>query len=161
MSESSSNVSAARCWLCTGAVLAGLGVILGAFAAHGLDTKLVELYKDSEPKVIAGQEVAASYKYLLDFKTGSEYQITHALGLLAVGLLSLRGKRRGLQIAGWSFLLGILLFSGSLYLLVLTQNTRLGMIAPLGGIALIVGWFALACSACKLSSSSSSNESPS
>jgi uncharacterized membrane protein YgdD (TMEM256/DUF423 family) len=138
--------AAARCWLSTGAALAALGVILGAFAAHGLDTHLVELYRDQPPKTIAGQEFAASYKSLQDFKTAAEYQLTHALGMIAVGLLSLRGPQRGLQVAGWAFLFGILLFSGSLYLLVLTQNTKLGMITPIGGTAMIVGWFALASS---------------
>src|SRR5580704_10233300 len=114
-------------WFPAGAVLAGLSVAAGAFAAHGLDKTFAEKYRDAPPKIVAGREVPASWKYLQDFKTGAEYQMYHALGLLAVGLAARAKSSRLLDVAGWSFLLGILLFSGSLYLLALTGQTRWGM----------------------------------
>ena len=74
-----------------------------------------------------------------------------ALALLAVGLLSLHGRSgTALTVAGWSFLLGSLLFSGSLYLLAVTGLKWLGAIAPIGGIAMLAGWVALAISAATL-----------
>ena len=133
-----------KSWLTIGAVLAGLAVVLGAFAAHGLDTYFAEKYATASPKTVAGFPVPASWKYLHDFKTGVEYQMYHALGLVAVGVLSLSQPRRALQFAGWSFLLGIVFFSGSLYALALTGETRFGMVAPIGGVLFIVGWLALA-----------------
>lgn len=137
------DLQSARRWIMTGAALAGLAVVTGAFAAHGLDKTLVPQYQELEPKTIAGQPFAASYKYLQDFKTAAEYQMYHALGLLAVGLLSLRGRRTSLEVAGWAFLLGIVLFSGSLYLLVMTGKVWMGAITPFGGVSFIVGWAAL------------------
>ncbi len=133
-------------WLIWGAVNAFLAVSCGALAAHGLNDVLIEKYADVPAKAIAGQEFPASYKYLQDFKTAAEYQMYHALGLLAVGILAARGRKTTLQVAGWSFLIGILLFSGSLYLLVLTKTFWLGAITPLGGILFLVGWGALAAS---------------
>ena len=95
----------ARMWLVSGAVLAGLAVVTGAFAAHGLDQSLTTMYPAAETRVIGGLQVPASYKYLQDFKTAAEYQMTHALALLVVGLLIRQtGPRRVLTIAGWSFL---------------------------------------------------------
>ena len=88
-------------------------------------------------------EVPASYKYLQDFKTAAQYQMYHAFGLMIVGLLTLHYKKKSLQIAAWSFVIGIVLFSGCLYILVLTK-AKLGMIVPIGGVAFIVGWIALA-----------------
>src|SRR6056297_3634036 len=120
----SDSISAARCWIATGAALAGLAVVTGAFAAHGLDDYVIKKFADVPPKTIAGEQFAASWKYLQDFKTAAEYQMYHALGVLAVGLLSLKERRTSLQVAGWSFLVGILLFSGSLYLLVITGITK-------------------------------------
>jgi uncharacterized membrane protein YgdD (TMEM256/DUF423 family) len=137
------DLQSARRWIMAGAALAGLAVVTGAFAAHGLDEKIVPKYQDLEAKTIAGQQVAAPYKYLQDFKTAAEYQMYHALGLLAVGLLSLRGRRTSLEVAGWAFLLGIVLFSGSLYLLVMTGQFWLGAVTPFGGVSYIVGWAAL------------------
>lgn len=136
-----------RWWLPIGAGLGGIAVILGAFAAHGLDGFLVEKYA-GVTKVVAGQNVAGAVKYLADFRTAAEYQMYHAIALMVVGLLSERRYGPALAVAGTSFLLGILLFSGSLYALVLTGITKLGMITPIGGLAFIVGWFALAAAAC-------------
>jgi len=131
-------------WTCIGAALAGLAVVIGAFGAHGIDDLMVKRYQDAEPSVVAGLEVPTSWKRLEDFKTGADYQMYHALGLIAVGLLASAKPTRWTTIAGWSFLAGILLFSGSLYALSLTGQTKFGMVAPLGGMFFIVGWIALA-----------------
>jgi uncharacterized membrane protein YgdD (TMEM256/DUF423 family) len=135
-------------WLTIGAVMAGLAVCFGAFGAHGVDKYFAAKYKDAGSKNVAGFEVPTSWKRLEDFKTAADYQMYHALGLIAVGMLSKLRPKKSLQIAGWSFLLGIVLFSGSLYALTLTGEVRWGAIAPLGGSLLIVGWFALAMAAC-------------
>jgi uncharacterized membrane protein YgdD (TMEM256/DUF423 family) len=139
--------SSATWWLSVGAVLAGLAVVTGAFAAHGLDRYCAEKYRDAEPSVVAGFEVPTSWKRLQDFKTGAEYQMYHALGLIAVGLLLLRQEGKALQFAGWAFLLGIVFFSGSLYVLTITGQTAWGAIAPIGGTLFIAGWGAVAVSA--------------
>ena len=132
-------------WFRIGAVLAAIGVGCGAFAAHGLNQYFPDKYRDSPPKKVAGLEVPASWKYLQDFKTGAEYQMYHSLGLLAVGLAASRTpRRRALDVAGWCFLLGIGLFSGGLYVLTLTGDTRWGMVAPFGGVLFLVGWVSLA-----------------
>ncbi len=133
-----------RFWLTSGAILAGLAVALGAFGAHGLDQVLKSVYAESDKRVIAGLEVPASWKYLQDFKTAAEYQLTHALALLAVGLLARDHSRRSLTVAGWSFIGGIVLFSGSLYVLVITGVRALGAITPLGGVLFLIGWASLA-----------------
>jgi uncharacterized membrane protein YgdD (TMEM256/DUF423 family) len=131
-------------WIATGALSAAIAVVCGAFAAHGLDGLLATKYA-GQTKVVTGEEIPASRKYLNDFRTAAEYQMYHALGLIAVGLLSLSAARSGaLNAAGWSMLLGTILFSGSLYALVLSGITKLGMITPLGGVLFIVGWVSLA-----------------
>ncbi|MDA0833544.1 MAG: DUF423 domain-containing protein [Planctomycetota bacterium] len=129
-----------KTWTITGAIFGGLAVVLGAFAAHGLDQVMVDQYASMPPKVVAGFSVPASWKYLQDFKTGAEYQMYHALALLALGVLTQQRTSRWATSAGWSFTVGILLFSGSLYLLALTGETKWGMVAPIGGTLLIVGW---------------------
>lgn len=129
-------------WLRVGAISAGLSVILGAFAAHGLEDRLLELY-GGKTKEVLGVEMPATMKYLGDFKTAAEYQMYHSLAIIALALLPASASRRSVDIAGWSFLLGILLFSGSLYTLVLTGQTKLGMITPIGGTLFIIGWIAL------------------
>lgn len=134
-------------WIRCGAVLGGMAVVFGAFAAHGLEDHLLALY-GGKSKEILGESIPAARKHLGDFKTAAEYQMYHSLALIALGLLPHCGKRRTAAIAGWSFLVGILLFSGSLYLLVLTGVTKLGMITPIGGTLFIVGWVAMAISAC-------------
>lgn len=100
------------------------GVALGAFAAHGLRGRL-------------------SPEYLGVFQTGVLYQLVHALALLGVGALALHWRSRLLGAAGGLFVLGILLFSGSLYLLTLS-GLRVGMVTPLGGVCLLAGWLCLA-----------------
>lgn len=120
-------------WIRAGAVLAGLGVIAGAFGAHYLRERL-----QLEPR------------QLDSFETGVRYQLIHALALLVVGLLALHTGRAGgsLATAGWLFLLGTVLFSGSIYLLALGVGPRavLGPTTPIGGSLLIIGWFVLASS---------------
>ena len=104
------------------------GVALGAFAAHGLKAKLTP-------------------EYLAIFQTGTHYQMLHALGLLAVALLAAHLPGRLLNAAGWLFALGIVLFSGSLYLLTLTGISKLGIVTPFGGVAFLGGWLCLALAA--------------
>jgi len=113
-----------RFWLTTGALLAAAAVAAGAFGAHALRDRL-------------------SPGDLATFETAARYQMYHALGLVAVALLSARGTA-GVNPAGWCFLAGIALFSGSLYLLTLAGLRWMGAITPLGGVAFIVGWFLLA-----------------
>lgn len=130
-------------WIAVGAISACLAVICGAFAAHGLDQQLPKQYA-GQTKELAGETISAARKYLGDFKTAAEYQMYHALGMIAVGLLARGSSASCLNLAGWSFLLGTVFFSGSLYALVLTGITKLGMITPIGGVLFIVGWVSLA-----------------
>ena len=117
-------------WLRIAAALGALGVTLGAFGAHGLKEKLV------------------SNGQLLSYETAAQYQMYHVAALLAVGLLGAVGRGGpSLQLAGWSFLVGILIFSGSLYALSLTGFRWLGAITPIGGTFLILGWILLAVAA--------------
>jgi len=139
-------------WIMLGAILGGLGVGMGAFGAHGFDRYFVEKYQDTDTKTIAGHHVPASWKYLQDYKTGVRYHMYHALALLAVGLVSLRRPSRALDVAGWLFLLGILLFSGSLYVLTIAgpnwMNVTWGLVAAVGGTLFICGWIAFAIGCC-------------
>lgn len=137
--------SSQRLWCTLGAVLAGLAVVSGAFGAHYLDAILVEVHKDAGTRTISGAEVPAAYKYLQDFKTGATYQMTHALAIIATGLLGRRGKARfAAHGAGICFFLGIVLFSGSLYILATTGVRWLGMVTPFGGMLFIIGWLLFA-----------------
>jgi uncharacterized membrane protein YgdD (TMEM256/DUF423 family) len=110
-----------------GCVLAGLAVVIGAFGAHGLRARV-------------------SADMLVVFETGARYQMYHALAIVAVGLALDRWPAAGVSAAGWLFLLGIVLFSGSLYVMTLTGARWLGAITPLGGLAFIAGWVLLALS---------------
>lgn len=143
-----------KSWGTVGAIVAGLAVVMGAFGAHGVDGYFAEKYA-GQTKAIAGVTVPAAQKYLRDFNTAAEYQMSHGLALLAVGILSAVKPRRALQVAGWSFVGGVVLFSGSLYVLTLTGQTKLGMITPIGGTLFIVGWVALAIGACPCGTGSS------
>ncbi|MCA8994490.1 MAG: DUF423 domain-containing protein [Planctomycetaceae bacterium] len=135
----SQTTSPGKCWMLTGAILCGLSVVTGAFAAHGLGPRMEELYSEVT-KEVAGEKIPGPLKYLGDFKTAAEYQMTHGLALLAVGLYSRYRRSTCMRVAGWSFLLGTILFSGSLYVLVLTGLTKLGAITPIGGVLFLVGW---------------------
>lgn len=129
-----------RMWIALGALLAGLAVATGALAAHGLEDFFAKKYADTPAKKEAGVELPAAQKYLHDFKTAAEYQMYHALGLLAIGLLMTPGSSRLLSAAAWALLLGILIFSGCLYVLTLTGQRWLGMIVPIGGVSFLIGW---------------------
>ncbi|MCU7843554.1 MAG: DUF423 domain-containing protein [Candidatus Thiodiazotropha sp. (ex Monitilora ramsayi)] len=120
-----------RYLLLIAAISGMLVVILGAFGAHALEAR-----------------VPAAH--LIWWQKAVDYQGLHTLALLGTGLLALSYPSRLLQIAGVLFLLGILLFSGSLYLLTLTGTRGLGMITPFGGTAFIAGWFTLALAAWRL-----------
>jgi uncharacterized membrane protein YgdD (TMEM256/DUF423 family) len=120
-----------RKWLFLSAVLGFLGVLLGAFAAHGLAGRLSE-------------------RMLASFETGARYQMYHALAM-GLAACAMRGQATRLaNAAGFLFLIGIVLFCGSLYVLALTGITKLGMITPLGGLSMMAGWVALALAALKL-----------
>ena len=131
--------------------------MLGAFGAHGLTGSgngpgyLERKYWEMEPKTVAGFTVLASYHYLKVYEKGVEYHMTHTLAMAITGLLMLRRPSKLLSIAAWCFLAGILFFSGSLYVLVIGGPRWLGipwgMIAPLGGTLLLVGWLSLAAGA--------------
>lgn len=137
-----------RLWCTVGAAVAALGVIAGAFGAHGIEDVLQRVHESAEAKPIAGLSVPASYKYLQDFRTGAAYHLVHGVAIVLVGLLGRRGKARIFaHAAGGSFLGGVVFFSGSLYLLALTGLTWLGSVAPIGGVLLIAGWILLAIAA--------------
>lgn len=117
-------------WLVLGALSGLVSVAAGAFGAHALKQRL-------PPDLLA------------IFETGARYQMYHALALVLVGVLAWRSELPGrlaapLQLAGGGFLVGTLLFSGSLYILALSGQRWLGAITPLGGLAFLAGWLALA-----------------
>lgn len=103
---------------------AAIAVAAGAFGAHALKERLNE------------QDLAT-------WETAARYQVTHALALLFVSRMLARGVA-GTALAGWGFVVGTIVFSGSLYLLVLLDQRWLGAVTPIGGVAFIAGWLALA-----------------
>lgn len=119
-----------KVYLLIGTVLAGLSVVLGAFGAHGL-------------KQIVPPDTVATYQ------TGVQYQMYHAFALIVVGMLYERFPNNFVSLAGMFFIAGIVLFSGSLYLLVsLKAMNRVGLagvgiITPIGGVLFITGWVLL------------------
>ncbi|MCI1859385.1 MAG: DUF423 domain-containing protein [Sporolactobacillus sp.] len=111
-------------YIASGSLLAFLSVAFGAFGAHALKTRL-------------GQHYQAVYE------TGVQYQMAHSLGLILIGLLALtvlRGSTGLLEWAGALMLIGIVLFSGSLYALSISRITPLGIITPFGGVAFLMAW---------------------
>jgi uncharacterized membrane protein YgdD (TMEM256/DUF423 family) len=106
--------------LVAGALLAALGVMLGAFGSHGL-------------------RAALSPEALGWWQTGVQYQMWHAIGLVAIGAARLPGTR----LSVWLLTLGTLIFAGSLYVMALTGMRWLGMVTPVGGLLMIGGWLAL------------------
>ncbi len=136
----------ARRWVILAAALAGLGVTAGAWAAHGLDRYCQQKFAAQPARSLAGLTVPAAFRYWQDFRTGVRYQMYHAFALLVVGLLAARGPNRLLQAAGWLFLIGVVLFSGSLYALVLTGAKWWGAVTPVGGLSFLGGWLLLALS---------------
>jgi uncharacterized membrane protein YgdD (TMEM256/DUF423 family) len=111
-----------KLFIIIGAINAFLAVALGAFGAHGLADKL-------EPK------------YLEIWKTGVTYQMFHATGLFVISLLLGKvGSSSLFSWSGWLMLAGIILFSGSLYILSVTQMSKLGAITPIGGVCFLAAW---------------------
>src|SRR5262249_4262439 len=108
-----------------GCASALIGVALGAFGAHGLRARIVP-------------------DMLTTFEIGVRYQMYHALALLAVGAAAARLPSGGVAVAGWLFVAGTVIFSGSLYVLALTGQRWLGAVTPFGGLAFLVGWAVLA-----------------
>ena len=108
-------------WLRAGSILMFLGVAAGAFGAHGLKSFL-----SPEMKQV--------------YETGVKYQIYHALALLLLSVIAPRTPNPWVERAGFSFLIGIFLFSGSLYALSLSGIKKFGFITPLGGLAFLAGW---------------------
>ena len=111
-------------WIAIGALNAALAVAAGAFAAHGLKQRL-------EPRAL---EV---------FETAARYHMYHALAMILAGVITVRGA----STAGWLFQAGVVLFSGSLYALALSDVRGLGAVTPFGGVAFLAGWLWLAWSA--------------
>ena len=123
-------------WI-AGATLGFLGVAAGAFGAHALRASL-------------------SPDLLTIFETGARYQMYHAFGLFAVAWARSQWVNGYATAAGWLFIVGVVLFSGSLYILALTGVRWLGAITPLGGVAFLAGWACLAMAAARGRASSSS-----
>ena len=116
----------ANAFLLLGSLAGFLGVAAGAFGAHGLRGRL-------SPDMLAV------------FETAVRYQMYHVFALLiTAAVIGRAGDARLLTIAGWSFVTGMVLFSGSLYALALTGVSGLGAVTPLGGLAFLVGWACLA-----------------
>jgi uncharacterized membrane protein YgdD (TMEM256/DUF423 family) len=117
-----------KTFLLIGALAGATGVALGAFGAHALRSRMT-------PEMLAV------------FETGVRYQMYHALALVALAALEPRLGGYLVLTAGWAFTLGIVLFSGSLYVLALTGVSTFGIVTPFGGLAFLVGWAALAIAA--------------
>ncbi len=119
-------------FLATAAIFGGLAVVAGAFASHALKESLTE-------------------KALTIWETATKYQMYHALGLLLIAIFITNESLSSvwLNSAGIAFIVGILLFSGSLYALSLTGIKWLGVITPLGGVAFLIGWGCLLATALK------------
>lgn len=111
--------------LISGAVFMALGVLLGAFGAHALKTQI-------------------SPEMLLVYKTGVEYQFYHALGLLIIGLIGFHIESKWINRSAILIGIGIILFSGSLYILTISGIKTIGAITPIGGLSFIAGWISLA-----------------
>lgn len=115
-------------FIMTGAIIALLSVAIGAFGAHALE------------------DILQKNNYEAVFETGVTYQMTHGLGIILIGILmskNLLGPVKELKWAGNLLLLGVILFSGSLYVLSLTGIKILGAITPFGGVSFLVGWLFL------------------
>ncbi|PTX58904.1 uncharacterized membrane protein YgdD (TMEM256/DUF423 family) [Melghirimyces profundicolus] len=120
-----------KVFILLGAVNMFLSIALGAFGAHGLEGKVSE-------------------RMLANWQTGAQYHMAHALGLLFVGLLLGKiGTSSLVTGGGWLLVAGIILFSGSLYVMALTNVTKWGMITPIGGLAFLIGWALIAFAALK------------
>ena len=112
-------------FLLAGSLYGLLGVLIGAFGAHALKSRL-----EADGR-------------LDTFETAVKYQFYHALALVLLGILMSQYQHKAFAISGYGFLVGVILFSGSLYALSLSGITKFGAVAPVGGVAFIVGWVAL------------------
>ncbi|GGI39673.1 DUF423 domain-containing protein [Mammaliicoccus stepanovicii] len=119
-----------KLFIIIGAINAMIAVAAGAFGAHGLENKL-------------------SAKYLDIWEKATTYQMYHALGLILIGIIS-GTTTANLNVAGWLMTFGIVFFSGSLYILAVTQINILGAITPIGGVLFIVSWLLLVIAVWKL-----------
>jgi len=127
-------------YLFLGSISAFLAVALGAFGAHGLK----EIISEGMMRV---------------YQTGNEYHFYHSLGLLVIGIIQMRRPdQSGLKWSGWLMLSGIVIFSGSLYLLSVTGIRWLGAITPVGGLCLMGSWLFLAVACRDLHSIKSTNQ---
>jgi uncharacterized membrane protein YgdD (TMEM256/DUF423 family) len=115
-------------WFALGAIAGATAVSLGAFGAHALKSRVTD-------------------DLLKVFEVGVSYQMYHALALFAVAWAATRGPGSWVNASGWLFTIGILVFSGSLYLMALSGARWLGAITPVGGLCFILGWIALAVAA--------------
>ncbi len=113
-----------RLFFLVGSISALIAVVLGAFGAHGLKGRLTT-------------------EMLNAFEVGVRYQMYHALALLAVAWALSRWPRAEVTVAGWLFVAGTIIFSGSLYLLSLTGVRWIGAISPIGGVVFLLGWLSL------------------
>ena len=119
-------VRMAKFFMITGSLLGAVSVMIGAFGAHALKSMLEQNNR------------------LETFETAVKYQFYHSIALLFLGLLMTKSAQKLYPVAGYSFIIGILIFSGSLYILSTTGITKWGAVTPLGGLAMIVGWIAMA-----------------
>ncbi len=119
-----------RTFLIAAAVSGFLAVALGAFGAHGLRASL--------------ESAADGAKRLEWWNTGAHYHLVHSLAVALAAYLADKSPGAAAQIAGWSFLAGITLFSGSLYVMTVTGVRALGAVTPIGGFLLLTGWAAAA-----------------
>jgi uncharacterized membrane protein YgdD (TMEM256/DUF423 family) len=135
--------SLSRRWIAIGALLGAVGVGLGAFGAHSLPTLLKNLG-------YVGGDLARRHEI---FETAVRYQILHALAIVVSGLALETRVSGWWRFAAWALLIGIALFSGLLKVLTIAgpQWNWLGMVVPLGGLSMIIGWLALAVGAIRTS----------
>ena len=119
-------------WFAAGAVLSGLGVLVGAFGAHGLRDRVTA-------------------DMLAVFETGVRYHLIHGLAVLAVAWAAARWPNAWIGAAGWLFAAGIVVFSGSLYILAISGVRWWGAVTPIGGVCFLAGWAALAVGALRAS----------
>lgn len=115
-----------KLFLVAGSLIGGLSVMIGAFGAHALKKLLTENGRTDV------------------FETAVKYQFYHAFALLILGLLMLKIEHKFLNYAGYSFLAGIVIFSGSLYILSISNIKWFGAITPIGGLCMIAGWLLMA-----------------
>lgn len=117
-------------WIVSGCTLGFFGVALGAFGAHALAPKLSE-------------------RALEIYQTATQYQMVHALALLALGLWANQHPAANAQVTGYAWVAGTMIFSGSLYALAITDIKILGAITPIGGVLFLAGWASFALQAMK------------